>query len=200
MQKVAQSLLLSVDVNTGLVAPARHCLSPNQDARPTDTRLELIVIHGISLPPGAFGGEHIHALFCNQLQADAHPYFATISALRVSAHVLVQRDGAITQFVPFHQRAWHAGVSSFRGREQCNDFSVGIELEGTDDSPYTDDQYRAAAALVDALTAAYPSLGTNPVVGHCDIAPGRKTDPGASFDWHYLRSLLSVHSDSEGRA
>ncbi|MEO0575153.1 MAG: 1,6-anhydro-N-acetylmuramyl-L-alanine amidase AmpD [Pseudomonadota bacterium] len=199
MQNVAQTLPFSVDAKTGLVAPATQCLSPNQDARPDNVTLDLIVIHGISLPPGSFGETHIHALFCNQLDAEAHPYFATICDLKVSAHVLVQRDGAVTQFVPFGRRAWHAGVSMYQGRERCNDFSVGIELEGSDDTPYTEVQYTVAAALIDSLRTAYPTLAGSAVVGHSDIAPGRKTDPGASFDWPRLRALMASERHIEDR-
>lgn len=189
MQEGAQTTEVVVDPGSGLAAPARQCPSPNQDARPVGSRLELIVVHGISLPPGEFGGPHIESLFCNRLEADAHPYFADIAGLEVSAHALVRRDGALVQFVPFGQRAWHAGQSEFRGRTRCNDFSIGIELEGTDTTPYSDAQYTTMGALIAALRAAYPSLVTAPIVGHSDIAPGRKTDPGPSFEWARLDTL-----------
>ncbi len=154
--------------------------SPNCDVRPADARIELIVLHNISLPPGEFGGPGIVDLFLNRLQPDAHPYYSGIAHLRVSAHFLIRRDGALLQFVSCRQRAWHAGVSTWRGRDRCNDFSVGIELEGADTTPYEDAQYARLKALVLALRGAYPIAG---ITGHADIAPGRKTDPGPSFDW-----------------
>jgi N-acetyl-anhydromuramoyl-L-alanine amidase len=179
---------LAVHVPTGLLAGVRQVLSPHCDPRPCD--VDLVILHGISLPPGKFGGPEIEQLFTGHLPADAHPYFATIAGLRVSAHVLVRRDGEPVQFVPFGLRAWHAGASAFEGRSGCNDFSVGIELEGTDDSPYTDAQYQQAAALVRALARAYPAVTGARVVGHSDVAPGRKTDPGEAFDWPRMRALL----------
>ena len=189
MHIAAQSVDLTIDPGSGLVAPARQCPSPNHDERPIGSRPELIVVHGISLPPGEFGGPHIEALFCNRLDARVHPYFAEIAGLEVSAHALIRRDGSLVQFVPFGRRAWHAGQSEFRGRERCNDFSVGIELEGTDTDAYTDAQYHVLAGLVGALRAAYPSLVDAPIVGHSDIAPGRKTDPGPAFEWSRLDTL-----------
>ena len=153
---------------------------------------DLIVVHGISLPPGEFGNGWVDRFFCNDLPADAHPYFATICDAKVSAHVLVARDGTPTQYVPFFARAWHAGKSEYCGRNACNDFSVGIELEGTDDLKYTSEQYRALAELIAALRRAYPSLARAEVVGHNDIAPGRKTDPGPAFDWAELKRRLSI--------
>lgn len=153
---------------------------------------ELIVVHGISLPPGEFGGPWIDRLFCGNLPPDAHPYFATIAGLRVSAHVLVRRDGTLVQYVPFGLRAWHAGASGWRGRPACNDYSVGIELEGADDVPYEAAQYASLAALVQALRAAYPGIAPDALAGHDDVAPGRKTDPGPAFDWKRLRALLGV--------
>ncbi|MEL6870480.1 MAG: 1,6-anhydro-N-acetylmuramyl-L-alanine amidase AmpD [Pseudomonadota bacterium] len=196
----AQSPSLSVDPATGLVAPARQCTSPNQDLRPSGAVIDLIVVHGISLPPGAFGGDHVRAFFCNQLDTTEHPYFASIADLRVSAHALVHRDGALTQFVAFDRRAWHAGVSSHNGRERCNDFSVGIELEGCDDVPYASAQYNTLAALIAALRATYPTLANADVVGHSDIAPGRKTDPGAAFDWTQLDACLALCAGGESSA
>jgi N-acetyl-anhydromuramoyl-L-alanine amidase len=160
--------------------PARFIASPNYDERAPGTVIDLIVIHSISLPPGEFGGRGIVDLFTNHLDPGAHPYYATIRALRVSAHLLVRRDGELLQFVPCTLRAWHAGVSSWRGRERCNDFSIGIELEGADDIPFTDAQYDVLVPLVRLLRAAYPITD---IVGHSDIAPGRKTDPGPHFDW-----------------
>jgi len=151
---------------------------------------DLIVVHGISLPPGEFGGPWIDRLFTNSLDPDAHPYFAEICALRVSSHFLIRRDGELVQYVPVDQRAWHAGESCFAGRDACNDFSVGVELEGLDDASYSREQYEQLAALVAALRATVPSLRKAPLVGHSDIAPGRKTDPGPAFDWQLLARLL----------
>jgi len=179
-----------IDRATGLLTGARQVLSPHFDARPAGMLPELLVVHGISLPPGEFGGPWIDRLFTGTLAADAHPYFREIAAQRVSAHALIRRDGQIVQYVPFGERAWHAGQSAYRGRTGCNDFSIGVELEGTDDTPYTDAQYQALAALTAALLAAYPSLTTQAIAGHSDVAPGRKTDPGPSFDWARLRDLL----------
>lgn len=162
----------------------RYIASPNCDARPADALIELIVVHNISLPPGEFGGPGIIDLFLNRLSAEAHPYYAGIAQMRVSAHFLIRRDGELVQFVPCALRAWHAGVSSWRGRERCNDFSVGIELEGTDEIPFEDVQYARLLALIAALRARYP-IGE--VTGHSDVAPGRKTDPGAAFDWSRVK-------------
>ncbi|MGB5246074.1 MAG: 1,6-anhydro-N-acetylmuramyl-L-alanine amidase AmpD [Woeseia sp.] len=180
-----------IDLATGLIKPAKQCPSPNQDARPADAAPELLVLHGISLPPGEFGGPYIEQLFCNTLDPDEHPYFAEIRDLRVSAHLLLRRDGELIQFVPFTKRAWHAGVSSFRGRDCCNDFSIGIELEGEDHRPYSDAQYRQLPPIVRALQDAYPRLENRHIAGHCDIAPGRKEDPGPAFDWLRLYDALS---------
>ncbi len=167
--------------------PARHVPSPNQDARPPDQAVSLLVVHGISLPPGEFGGPYIEQLFTNTLRPDVHPFFAEIAHLRVSAHVLIRRDGAVVQFVPFHRRAWHAGVSQWRGRMRCNDFSIGVELEGTDVLPYTSEQYACLISLAEVVRSHY---GISEIAGHCHIAPSRKTDPGAAFDWAYVRSRL----------
>jgi len=174
------------------LAGARRLESCNCDDRPDAGDMSLVVIHGISLPPGEFGGDWIECLFTNTLEPTAHPYFESICGLRVSAHALIRRDGEIVQFVPFHRRAWHAGVSNYQGRERCNDFSIGIELEGADDIPYTDQQYEHLADLLSALLANYPGLSPDRIVGHSDIAPGRKTDPGPSFDWDRLYRLLSA--------
>jgi N-acetyl-anhydromuramoyl-L-alanine amidase len=182
---------LTIDASTGLLAGVRQVLSAHYDPRPAGASPELIVVHGISLPPGEFGGPWIDRLFTGTLPADAHPYFRDLAAARLSAHVLIRRDGEIVQYVPFGERAWHAGVSAYRGRAGCNDFSVGVELEGTDDTPYTESQYRQLAALVAALLTAYASLSKEALVGHSDIAPGRKTDPGPSFDWARLHALLA---------
>ena len=164
----------------------RYTASPNCDARPDDARIELVVVHNISLPPGEFGGPGIVDLFLNRLRADAHPYYAGIVHLRVSAHFLIRRDGELLQFVRCTRRAWHAGVSSWRGRERCNDFSVGIELEGTDDVAFEEAQYRTLKDLLDALFIRYGKL---PLTGHSDVSPGRKTDPGPHFDWSRLAHL-----------
>ncbi len=169
----------------------RRMPSPNCDERPADSRVELIVVHNISLPPGEFGGGHVDALFTNTLDSAAHAYFADIASLRVSAHVLIDRQGGITQYVPFNRRAWHAGESCFRDRECCNDFSVGIELEGTDELPYEDIQYERLAAVIRLLMKAWPEITPERIVGHSDIAPHRKTDPGPAFDWTRFRRMIS---------
>jgi N-acetyl-anhydromuramoyl-L-alanine amidase len=181
-----------IDPATGWLEGVRRIESPNSDVRPPGVGLDLIVIHGISLPPGRFGGPWIDRLFVNQLPPDADPFFATLQGLQVSSHVLIDRHGVLTQFVPFVGRAWHAGKSSHRGRAACNDFSVGIELEGTDDVPYEAAQYTALAALILALRRTYPSLRAADVVGHSDVAPGRKSDPGPVFDWQRLRALIDI--------
>jgi AmpD protein len=181
----------SIDRATGLLSGVRQVLSTHFDARPAGVAPELIVVHGISLPPGEFGGPWIEQLFAGSLDRTAHPYFSQLAGERVSAHVLLRRDGTAIQFVPFGQRAWHAGVSSWRGRSACNDFSVGIELEGTDQLPYEAAQYRALAALIRSLRKVYPSLEPDGLAGHADIAPGRKTDPGDAFDWNGLAALLA---------
>ena len=181
---------LRVDAASGRLLGARQVDSPNCDDRPAGQGPELLVVHGISLPPGEFGGPWIEALFTNRLPAAGHEYFAGLAGLQVSAHLLVRRDGSVVQFVPFHRRAWHAGASQWRGRERCNDFSIGIELEGTDALPYTRVQYQVLARVAAALCRAYPGLAPDAVVGHSDVAPGRKSDPGIAFDWPLLRSLL----------
>ena len=174
----------------GWIFPAEHLPSDNFNERPAGLQPELLVIHNISLPPGQFGGGYVHEFFLNRLDSQTHPYFQEICDLCVSAHLLIERDGRVTQFVPFEQRAWHAGVSSYFGRENCNDFSIGIELEGTDDIPYTDQQYQVLVSVSSAIMSHYPLITPQRVVGHCDIAPGRKTDPGDSFDWaRYLQQL-----------
>jgi len=190
---------LKIDPATGLAAGVRQVLSPHFDARPAGVLPELIVIHGISLPPGEFGGPWIDRLFTGSLPPDAHPFFQDVSRLRASAHALIRRCGAIVQYVPFGQRAWHAGQSHYRGRAACNDFSIGIELEGTDDIPYTEPQYEQLAVLVEALLDTYPSLSAEHIAGHSDIAPGRKTDPGPSFDWDRWRRILRGHGRLERR-
>lgn len=177
----------------GLILPAEQRQSPNQDERPAGCQPELIVVHGISLPPGEFGGAFIAQLFENRLDWDAHPYFDEIRGLEVSAHVLIRRGGSVIQFVPFHRRAWHAGESSFRGRRRCNDFAIGIEVEGEDDTPYTNAQYACLAAVIKTLMRAYSHLHPRRIAGHCDVAPARKTDPGPAFDWLRLYDGLSVN-------
>ena len=173
----------------GRVDVARHVASPNWDERPEGETITLLVIHNISLPPGEFGGDGIERLFANTLDAQAHPYYRTLAGLRVSAHFLIRRTGELLQFVPCSKRAWHAGASEWRGRSRCNDFSIGVELEGADDVPYAEAQYQALAELMRTLRSAYPIAD---VAGHCDIAPARKTDPGPSFDWLRFRDLLGT--------
>ncbi len=181
---------LYIDPGTGLIGSARQLPSPNADARPAGCPPSLIVVHGISLPPGEFGGPWIDALFTNTIEPSAHPYFAELAGVRVSAHLLIRRDGELVQYVALTQRAWHAGASSCCGRECCNDFSIGIELEGTDTLPYAAVQYTMLARVVQALRRWAPSLAAAPIVGHSDIAPGRKTDPGPQFDWGRLALTL----------
>lgn len=171
----------------GWLNSARRVSSPNCDARPVGEAVRLIVIHNISLPPGEFGGPGVEQLFTNRLDPAEHPYYAGIRDLRVSSHFFIRRDGELIQFVACGARAWHAGASNWGGRERCNDFSIGIELEGTDDLPFTDVQYAVLADLVGCLKGAYPIEG---LAGHSDIAPGRKTDPGPYFNWRRLDGLL----------
>ena len=171
-------------INTqGWLTPCQHCLSPNYDARPVGQAIDMIVIHNISLPPNEYGGEGVRQLFTNCLDPNAHPYYAEIAHLKVSSHFFIRRDGSLLQFVSCLDRAWHAGVSSWQGRERCNDFSVGIELEGSDDEAFTFAQYQALKPLLQILKQTYP---IQHIVGHSDIAPGRKTDPGPFFDWQAL--------------
>tara|TARA_B100001093_G_C26786483_1_gene996925 strand:- start:1101 stop:1682 length:582 start_codon:yes stop_codon:yes gene_type:complete len=174
---------LKINKETGLINPARLCLSPNRDARPDNTIVELVLLHGISLPPGQFGGPEIEALFLNKLDWNSHPYFNQIYDLKVSAHLLIRRDGELLQFVPFNERAWHAGDSCFRGRTRCNDFSIGIELEGEDDTYYEESQYNVLSNVLIAIMKAYPRISMRECVGHSDVAFERKSDPGPAFDW-----------------
>ena len=183
---------MHIDITSGLVKEARQHLSPNCDFRPDESDISLIVIHGISLPPGKFGKDYIDQLFCNQLNPDEHPYFKDISDLKVSSHLLVRRDGEVVQYVPFQKRAWHAGVSCYEKRDCCNDYSIGIEMEGEDATPYTDIQYQVLATIIKDLIKSYPELNEQTITGHSDIAPGRKTDPGEAFDWGILRKHLSA--------
>lgn len=170
-------------VSQGWLTPARKRPSENTSQRPEGVDVSLIVIHGISLPPAEFGGDYIDQLFSNALDPEEHPYFKEIYQLRVSSHLLIKRDGSINQYVPFDQSAWHAGVSSYRGQAQCNDYSIGIELEGTDDIAYTEAQYESLNSAIEVIRSAFPTIGNNDIVGHCHIAPNRKTDPGESFEW-----------------
>lgn len=169
----------------------RQIASPNSDKRPEGIGPELLVIHNISLPPEEFGGGYIEKLFTNSLNPTEHPYFEEISDLRVSSHLLIDRAGRITQFVSFEDRAWHAGQSSWGGRSNCNDFSIGIELEGSDNQEFTEDQYRVLAETTRLIVNRYPSISAENITGHSDIAPGRKTDPGPLFNWNYFRELVS---------
>lgn len=172
-----------VDAGAGLVSPARQVPSPNFDSRPPGMAPEIIVLHGISLPPGHFGGGEIEALFTNTLDWEAHPYFDEIRGLEVSTHLLIRRDAEVLQFVPLTQRAWHCGMSFYRGRHRCNDFAIGIELEGEDETAYENCQYDALVSAIAAIRRAWPAIGNRHIVAHSDIAPGRKTDPGPAFDW-----------------
>ena len=180
----------------GRARGAAQVPSPNCDARPAGTLVSLIVLHGISLPPGEFGGDGVERLFTNRLDSAAHPHFASLAGLRVSSHFLIRRGGELVQFVPCAMRAWHAGESTWRGRSRCNDFSIGIELEGTDDVPYTNAQYRVLAQLARALGRRYPIAD---IAGHNDVAPGRKTDPGPAFDWARLRRALAPRARRTAR-
>ena len=183
--------MFEIDHDQGLVESARHSVSPNQDARPEGVEVDLIVLHGISLPPGEFAGPEIEQLFTNTLDWDSHAYFDEIRDVQVSAHLLVRRDGELVQFVPFSARAWHAGESCFQGRTRCNDHSIGIELEGEDDLAYDDRQYNTLIPLLASMLRAYPGLSARRIAAHSDIAPGRKTDPGPAFDWLRLYDGLS---------
>ncbi len=166
--------------------------SPNHHARPDVRDISLLIIHCISLPPGEFGGGYIDRMFCNKLRAEDHPALAALCGLRVSSHVLISRDGRARQYVPFDRAAWHAGTSRFEGRSACNDFSIGVELEGAETVPFTDAQYECLVALSRCLLREYPALTPERIVGHADVAPGRKSDPGATFDWDRYRAALSV--------
>ena len=177
-------------IDQGWLSTATALASPNADPRPDKSDISLLVIHNISLPPGQFGGGHVAELFTNTLDPNTHPYFAEIANLKVSAHLLIDREGVVIQFVPFDQRAWHAGVSAFAGRPACNDFSIGIELEGTDTDPYTHLQYECLVKITQCLIAEYPALSSERVAGHSDIAPDRKTDPGPAFDWARFKALI----------
>ena len=183
---------------SGLLKQASYIASPNCDDRPDESDISLIVIHNISLPPDQFGSDHINQLFTNCLCVSDHPFFEEINHLRVSSHLLIRRDGEIIQYVPFHKRAWHAGVSSFKGREVCNDFSIGIELEGTDTEPFCEDQYVALCGVIKSLLEVYPRLQKNLITGHEHIAPGRKTDPGPFFEWAKISKVLDAKLPAQG--
>jgi AmpD protein len=172
-----------------------HRPSPNADERPEAGLVDLLVVHNISLPPGEFGGRYIDDLFLNRLDPGAHPYFTGIARLRVSAHLLIRRSGEAVQFVALDRRAWHAGDSCFEGRDRCNDFSVGIELEGSDDQPFTDRQYTRLAEVTTKIRHHYPAIRDTNIVGHSDIAPARKTDPGPAFDWARFRALVAIAAE-----
>ncbi|MFK8329661.1 1,6-anhydro-N-acetylmuramyl-L-alanine amidase AmpD [Pseudomonas sp. BJa5] len=188
---------MQLDRATGWFAGITHCPSPNFNARPEGEVISLLVIHNISLPPAQFGTGKVQQFFQNRLDPNEHPYFEGIKHLTVSAHLFIERDGQVTQFVSCLDRAWHAGVSRFAGREGCNDFSIGIELEGTDELPFTDAQYQALQALTRQIQTAWPAIGVERIQGHSDIAPGRKTDPGPAFDWPRYRAALE---DDGGRS
>ena len=182
---------MQINKKTGLLDPCKQCLSPNRDSRPENIAIDLVVVHSISLPPGEYGGDAIERFFQNKLDKDEHPYFEEIFQMQVSSHALIKRSGEIVQFVPFHERAWHAGQSEYQGRERCNDFSIGIELEGTDSDIFEDAQYQQLARLITALQSAYPAISDN-ITGHSDISPGRKKDPGTGFDWDKLKGHLNT--------
>ncbi len=183
---------MQIRIDDGWASGVRTCPSPHCNSRPPAENISLLVIHNISLPPGDFGGGFVQAFFTGSLDPQQHPYFAEIAPLRVSAHFFIERHGEITQFVSCQERAWHAGVSRYGGRSECNDFSVGVELEGTDTQPYTDAQYQSLLVLTHALQVAYPAITPCRITGHEFIAPQRKTDPGPSFDWRrYLVGLTA---------
>lgn len=186
---------MNFSIDQGWVSPARKTPSPNYGPRPPATVVDLLVIHNISLPPGQYDGDCIEHFFCNKLDWEAHPYFSEIRGVEVSAHLLIRRSGELVQFVSLEDRAWHAGASNYCGRDGCNDFSIGIELEGSDYEPFTNQQYQVLAALSCALLVEYPAIGMDNIVGHSDIAPGRKTDPGPLFDWADYRERLATQED-----
>ncbi|MDH3327583.1 MAG: 1,6-anhydro-N-acetylmuramyl-L-alanine amidase AmpD [Gammaproteobacteria bacterium] len=181
---------MEIDKIKGLLKNAEYIASPNCDDRSPESQANLLIIHNISLPPNEFGGPFITQLFTNTLNESEHPFFEEIAHLRVSSHLLIRRDGNIIQYVPFHKRAWHAGVSCFDNQTGCNDFSIGIELEGTDDIPYETIQYEQLATVTDTLLSTYQDMSAERITGHCDVAPERKTDPGPVFDWKKYRQLM----------
>lgn len=178
-------------IHDGWLTGVKRVKSPHFDARPTQCNVSLLVIHNISLPPGEFGGGFVAPFFMGELEPHLHPFFKEIHKMRVSAHCFIARDGVITQFVSFAHRAWHAGVSVFQGQDRCNDVSIGIEMEGVDDTPYTEAQYRMLTDVTQALMVQYPKITLGRIVGHNDIAPGRKTDPGVAFDWCSYRQRIN---------
>ena len=182
----------SFEIKQGWVQGVKHAPSPHFDTRPEQQAISLLVIHNISLPPGEFGGPYIEDLFLGRLDCTAHPFFEQLDGLRVSAHCLIRRDGSLVQFVDFNHRAWHAGVSCFDGIERCNDFSIGIELEGTDTQDYSEAQYTCLHALTTSILKAYPEINPERITGHEHIAPGRKTDPGPAFDWEKYKARLEA--------
>ena len=182
---------MKIDVVSGTVEGVRFAPSPNCDARPSGSAPEVLIVHAISLPPGEFGGTGVEQFFCNTLDRQAHPYYEQIGDLKVSAHLLVRRRGELVQFVPLHLRAWHAGQSQCEGRSRVNDFSIGVELEGCDDTRFEPAQYAVLSELTRALMRAYPAITPARIFGHSDISPGRKTDPGPHFDWLGFRASLS---------
>ena len=182
--------MLEVEKVSGLLAGANYVPSPNFDARPTDIGIDALIIHAIAMPPGESGGTDIEQLFCNRLDFTRHPFYHKIEGLTVSSHLLIRRDGQVVQFVPFNKRAWHAGVSVLEGRTRVNDFSIGIEMEGSEQGPFEEAQYRALAEATRALLAAYRAIVPSRIVGHADIAPGRKTDPGTYFNWARYRNAV----------
>ena len=186
---------LDLNITDGWLNGVRRVVSPHFDQRPEPSDISLLVIHYISLPPEQFGGGYVDDFFQGKLDPKVHPYFNEIYQIRVSAHCLIERDGRVTQYVSFNARAWHAGLSSFEGREKCNDFSIGIELEGSNQQPFTEAQYRELAVLTKRIMAAYPQITKQRIVGHCDIAPERKIDPGRYFDWNYYLNLLDLREE-----
>ena len=191
VRELGDTTIMQVDKGSGLINGARYVPSPNCDARPADMAIDALVIHAIGMPPGEYGGTDIEQLFSNRLDFSRHPFYREIEGLTVSSHLLIRRDGQVVQFVPFQERAWHAGVSALAGRTRVNDFSIGIELEGSDSGPFEEAQYRTLTEATRALRAAYPAITPARIVGHADIAPGRKTDPGVYFNWaRYRRAVL----------
>lgn len=181
---------MQFEIENHLLSNVQYVPSPNQSDRPPGTDIDLLVIHNISLPPGEFGTDCVEQLFCNTLDCTTHPFFKSLVDLKVSSHLLIDRLGTVTQFVPFHRKAWHAGESRYEDRSNCNDFSIGIEMEGTDEEAFTDEQYSQLASVSRTIIEAYPALTKEHIVGHSDIAPGRKTDPGPHFDWQRFKGMI----------
>ncbi len=186
---------MKIDTTTGWIEGVRHVPSPNFDVRPEGCDVDLLVVHSISLPPGQFSGPYIDQLFTNSLDSTAHPFFAEVANLKVSAHLLIRRDGEVVQYVSLNDRAWHAGESCYEQRERCNDFSIGIELEGDDEHAYETAQYEKLSEVTRLLLKAYPRMSCDRITGHCDIAPSRKTDPGPMFDWNVYRAMLTENNE-----